>query len=229
MSGHHEIVLSVLLDNLVGSFLSRFRSRRVGGTTCYLPVYEPILNKVLRFADRIISRTPIRDDGLARLRVMKHEVVFRGKFVVHFKIFQITDVIILTFSQVFMNTLAVEVVVGSVRQSSVFVLDDRLDVFVFLIDITLEAFSDVGAQVSAEGICWSIRIDVVSEIMLLEHRIQGVARGSVDVVERLTSIHYYYGENLIGDSRGLAVGLNVQGILLFDESLDGLGNRGVWV
>ena len=65
--------------------------------------------------------------------------------------------------------------------------------------------------------------------MLLEHRIQGVARGSVDVVERLTSIHYYYGENLIGDSRGLAVGLNVQGILLFDESLDGLGNRGVWV
>jgi hypothetical protein len=33
---------------------------------------------------------------------------------------------------------------------------------------------------------------VVSEIMLLEHRIQGVARGSVDVVERLTLVHYCY-------------------------------------
>ena len=77
--------------------------------------------------------------------------------------------------------------------------------------------------------CIRDRIDVVSEIMLLEHRIQGVARGSIDVVERLTSIHYYYGENLIGDSRGLAVGLNIQGILLFDECLDGLGNRSVGV
>ena len=76
MTRDDEVLLSILLDNLVGLFLSRFRSRRVGGTTCYLPVYEPILNKVLRFADRIISRTPIRDDGLARLRVMKHEVVF---------------------------------------------------------------------------------------------------------------------------------------------------------
>ena len=64
MTRDDEIVFPVLLDNLVGLFLSRFRSRRVGGTTCYLPVYEPILNKVLRFADRIISRTPIRDDGL---------------------------------------------------------------------------------------------------------------------------------------------------------------------
>ena len=60
-----------------------------------------------------------------------------------FKIFQITDVIILTFSQVFINTLAVEVVVGSVRQSSVFVLVDRFGIFVFLIDITLETFTDV--------------------------------------------------------------------------------------
>ena len=42
-----------------------------------------------------------------------------------------------------MNTLAVEVVVGSVRQSSVFVLVDRFGIFVFLIDITLETFADV--------------------------------------------------------------------------------------
>ena len=86
---------------------------------------------------------------------MKHEVVFRGKFVVLFKIFQIADVITLTFSQVFMNTLAVEVVVGSVRQSCVFVFDDRLRIFVFLIDIAHEAFSDVIPKVSAEGFCWS--------------------------------------------------------------------------
>ena len=70
MTRDDEVLLPVLLDNLGGLFLSRFRSRRVGGTTCYLPVYEPILNKVLGFADRIISRTPIRDDGLARLRVI---------------------------------------------------------------------------------------------------------------------------------------------------------------
>ena len=76
MTRDDEVLLPVLLDNLVGLFLSRSRSRRVGGTTRYLPVYEPILNKVLRFPDRIISRTPIRDDGLARRRVMKHEVVF---------------------------------------------------------------------------------------------------------------------------------------------------------
>ena len=74
---------------------------------------------------------------------MKHEVVFRGKFVIHFKIFQITDVIVLAFSQVVVDTLAVEMVGGSVRQSSVFVLVDRFDIFVVLIDISLEAFSDV--------------------------------------------------------------------------------------
>ena len=143
MTRDDEVLLSILLDNPVDLFLSRFCSRRVGGTTCYLPVYEPIVYEVLGLADGVISRTPIRDDGLARLRVMKHEVVFRGKLVVHFKIFQITDVIILTFSQVFMNTLAVEVVVGSVRQSRVFVLVDRFGIFVFLIDITLETFTDV--------------------------------------------------------------------------------------
>ncbi len=180
MSSHYEIVFPVLLDNSVSLFLSRFRSRRVGGTTCYLPVYEPVVHEVLRLADGVISRTPIRDDGLARLRVMKHEIISGGEFVVHFKIFQITDVIRLAFLQVVVDTLAVEVVVGSVRQSSVFVLVDRLDIFVLLIDIVFEAFADVGAQVNAEGICWSIQIDVVSEVMLLEHRIQGVARGSID-------------------------------------------------
>ena len=143
MARGDEVLLSILLDNPVGLFLSRFRSRRVGGTTCYLPVYEPVVHEVLGLADGVISRTPIRDDGLARLRVMKHEVVFRGKLVVHFKIFQITDVIVLAFSQVVVDTLSVEVVVGSVRQSSVFVLVDRFGIFVFLIDITLETFTDV--------------------------------------------------------------------------------------
>ena len=76
MTRDDEIVFPVLLDNLVDLFLSRFRSRRVGGTTCYLPVYEPVVHEVLGLADGVISRTPIRDDGLARLRVMKHEVVF---------------------------------------------------------------------------------------------------------------------------------------------------------
>ena len=156
MSGHYEIVFPVLLDNLVGLFLSRFRSRRVGGTTCYLPVYEPVVHEVLGLADGVISRSPIRDDCFPSFWIVKHKIISGGEFVVHFKIFQITDVIILAFSQVVVDTLAVEVVVGSVRQSSVFVLVDRLDIFVLLIDIALEAFTDVGAQVSAEGVCWSI-------------------------------------------------------------------------
>ena len=69
-------------------------------------------------------------------------------------------------------------------------LVDRLGILVLLVDIIFEAFADVFAQVSAEGVCWSIRIHVVSELVLLEHRVQGVARASIDVVERLTSIHY---------------------------------------
>ena len=60
---------------------------------------------------------------------------------------------------------------GGVRQPSVFVLVDRLDIFVFLIDIVFEAFADVVTQVSVNWGCWSIRINVVSEIVLLEHRI----------------------------------------------------------
>ena len=47
MTRDDEIVFPVLLDNLVDLFLSRFRSRRVGGTTCYLPVYEPVVHEVL--------------------------------------------------------------------------------------------------------------------------------------------------------------------------------------
>ena len=58
MTRDDEVLLPVLLDNQVGLFLSRFRSRRVGGTTCYLPVYE-----VLELADGVISRAPIRNVG----------------------------------------------------------------------------------------------------------------------------------------------------------------------
>jgi len=96
----------------------------------------------------------------------------------------------LTFSQVFTDVLAVEVIVGGVRQPSVFVLDDGLDIRVFLIDVFFEAFADVVTQVSVNWGCWSIRINVVSETVLLEHRIQGVARGPIDVVERLSLIHH---------------------------------------
>ena len=74
---------------------------------------------------------------------MKHEIIFSGKFAIHFKVFQVVDVVILTFSQVFVDTLAVEVVVGGVRQPSVFVLVDRLCILLFLIDIVFEAFADV--------------------------------------------------------------------------------------
>ena len=60
---------------------------------------------------------------------------------------------------------------GGVRQPSVFVLVDRLDIFVFFIDIVFEAFADVVTQVSVNWGCWFIRINVVSEFVLLEHRI----------------------------------------------------------
>ena len=63
MTRDDEVLLSILLDNLVGLFLSRFRSRRVGGTTCYLPVYEPVVHEVLGLADGVISRAPIRNVG----------------------------------------------------------------------------------------------------------------------------------------------------------------------
>ena len=115
MTRDDEILLSILLDNPVGLFLSRFRSRRVGGTTCYLPVYEPVVHEVLGLADGVISRSPIRDDCFPSFLIVKHKIISGGEFVVHFKIFQITDVIILAFSQVVADTLAVEVVVGSDR------------------------------------------------------------------------------------------------------------------
>ena len=57
MARDDEVLLSVLLDNLVGVFLSRFRSRHVGGTTCYLPVYEPVVHEALGLAGGVISRT----------------------------------------------------------------------------------------------------------------------------------------------------------------------------
>ena len=171
MTRHGEVLFPILLDNLVGLFLSCFRSRRVCRTTSYLSVYEPVLYEVLGLADGVIGRTSIRDDRLPGFRVMKHEIIFSGKFVIHFKVFQVVDVVILTFSQVFVDTLAVEVVLGGVRQPSVFVLVDRLDIFVHLIDIVFEAFADVVTQVSVNWGCWSIRINVVSEIVLLEHRI----------------------------------------------------------
>ena len=102
---------------------------------------------------------------------MKHEIIFSGEFVIHFKIFQVADVVILSFSQVFVDTIAVEVVVRGVRQPSVFVLVDRLGIFVFLIDVVFEAFAYVFNQVSVNWGCLSIRINVVSEFVLLEHRI----------------------------------------------------------
>ena len=171
MTRHGEVLFPILLEYPVSLFLSRFRSRRVRRTTCYLTVYEPVLYVVLGLADGVIGRTSIRDDRLPSFRVMKHEIIFSGKFVIHFKVFQVVDVVILTFSQVFVDTLAVEVVVGGIRQPRVFVLVDRLDIFVSLIDIVFEAFADVFTQVSVNWWCWSIRINVVSEIVLLEHRI----------------------------------------------------------
>jgi len=44
----------------------------------------------------------------------------------------------------------------------------ELDIFVFLIDIVFEAFADVFTQVSVNWWCWSIRMNVVSEFVLLE-------------------------------------------------------------
>ncbi len=65
MTGDDEVVFPILLDNLVGLFLSRFRSRRVRRTTCYLSVYEPVLYEVLWFADGVVRRASIRDDRLS--------------------------------------------------------------------------------------------------------------------------------------------------------------------
>ena len=56
MTRDDEVLLSILLDNTVDLFLSRFCSRRVGGTTCYLPVYEPVVYEVLGLVDRSIGR-----------------------------------------------------------------------------------------------------------------------------------------------------------------------------
>ena len=117
-------------STLSACFSAVFRSRRVRRTTSYLSVYEPVLYEILGFADGVIGRTSIRDDRLPSFRVMKHEIIFSGKFAIHIKVFQVVDVVILTFSQVFVDTLAVEVVVGSVRQPRVFVLLDRLEIFV---------------------------------------------------------------------------------------------------
>ena len=171
MTRHGEVMFPILLEYLVSLFFSRFRSRRVRRTTSYLSVYEPVLYEVLGLADGVIGRTSILDDRLPGFCVMKHEIIFSGKFAIHFKIFQVADVVILTFSQVFVDTLAVEVIVGGVRQPSVFLLVDRLDIFALLIDIVFEAFADVFTQVSVNWGCWSIRINVVSEFVLLEHRI----------------------------------------------------------
>ena len=147
-------------------------------TTCYLPVYEPVVYEVLGLADWVISRASIRNDRLSRLRVMKHEVILRGEIVIHLKIFQVADVVVLNLSQVFVDTLPVEFVVGGVRQPSVLVLVDRLDIFVFLIDIVFEAFADVVTQVSVNWGCWFIRINVVSEF------VRGNIKGSPNHVMR---------------------------------------------
>ena len=148
MTRHGEVLFPILLEYPVGLFLSRFRPRRVRRTTSYLSVYEPVLYEVLGLADGVVRRTSIRDDRLPSFRVMKHDIIFSGKFAIRFKVFQVVDVVILTFSQVFVDTLAVEVVVGGVRQPSVLVLVDRLGIFVFRIDIVFEAFADVVTQVS---------------------------------------------------------------------------------
>ena len=74
--------------------------------------------RFLGLADGVIGRTSIRDDRLPGFRVMKHEIIFSGKFAIHFKVFQVVDVVILIFSQVFVDTLAVEVVVGGEYPSS---------------------------------------------------------------------------------------------------------------
>ena len=174
MTRDGEVLFPILLEYPVSLFLSRFRSIRVRRTTSYLSVYEPVLYEVLRLADGVIGRASIRDDRLPGFGIVNHEIIFSGKFVLHFKVFQVVDVVILTFSQVFVDTLAVEVVVGGVRQPSVFVLVDRLDIFVFLIDIVFEAFADVFTQVSVNWGCWFIRINVVSEFVLLEHRIRAL-------------------------------------------------------
>ena len=53
MTRDDEVLLSILLDNLVGLFLSRFRSRRVGGTTCYCLLYTSPSPR-----DGLLSRMP---------------------------------------------------------------------------------------------------------------------------------------------------------------------------
>ena len=58
MNRDDEVLFPIPLDNPVSLLLSHFCSRRVGGTTCYLPVYE-----VLELADGVISRAPIRNVG----------------------------------------------------------------------------------------------------------------------------------------------------------------------
>jgi hypothetical protein len=57
-------------------------------------------------------------------------------------------------------------------------LVDRLDIFVFLIDIVFEAFADVFTQVSVNWGCWFIRINVVSEF------VRGNIKGSPNHVMR---------------------------------------------
>ena len=104
MTRHGEVLFPILLDNLVGLFLSRFRPRRVRRTTSYLSVYEPVVYEVFWFADGVVRRTSIRDDRLPGFRIVKHEIIFSGKFAIHFKVFQVVDVVILIFSQVFVDT-----------------------------------------------------------------------------------------------------------------------------
>jgi len=142
-------------------FLSLFCSGHVRRTTSYLTVYEPVLYEVLGLADGIIGSASIRDDCLPGFRIMKHGIIFGGKFCVNLKVFQVIDVVILIISQVFVDTLTVEVVVGGVRLPSVFVLVDRLGILVFLIDILFEAFAYMFTQVSVNWGCWFTLMNVM--------------------------------------------------------------------
>ena len=103
MTRHGEVLFPIHLEYPVSLFFSRFRSRRVRRTTSYLSIYEPVLSEVLRLAVGVIGRTSIRDDRLPGFRIVKHEIIFSGKFAIHFKVFQVVDVVVLIFSQVFVD------------------------------------------------------------------------------------------------------------------------------